>query len=215
MISLVRPFCCCVQPFYLCCEDGGWLASHPLPADKSSYGQFEALAEASKQVVQRILESADTQEPLDSVFDQQILLKMRNMYQSCLNEDGLNELGTEPLLHFIKSLKSLYNGETTVIKRESSEELTQSKKLTEALAFLHSRGTHGLEPEMEIMRLTLSAGISALFNFGIEGDVGVDPNNMTLWFEQPELGLPSKVILTHRCASITVDLRAPPGILSG
>jgi predicted metalloendopeptidase len=38
-------------------------------------------------------------------------------------------------------------------------------------------------------------GIGALFGFGIEGDVGVDPNNMVLWFSQPQLGLPSKVIL--------------------
>lgn len=159
--------------------DGGWLASHPLPADKASFGQFEALAESSKQVVQRILESADTQQAPDDIFDAQILLKMRNMYQSCLNEDGLNELGNEPLLHFIKGLQALYNGETTVIK-SAEDSLKKPKALTEALAFLHSRG------------------ISALFDFNIEGDVGVDPNAMTLWFEQPDLGLPSKVSILIR-----------------
>ena len=47
--------------------------------------------------------------------------------------------------------------------------------LTAAIAFLHSRG------------------IGGLFNFEIDGDVGVDPNFMTLWFYQPDLGLPSKV----------------------
>ena len=158
--------------------DGGWLASHPLPADKASFGQFEALAEASKQVVQRILESADTQDK-DDIFDAQLLLKMRNMYQSCLNEDGLNDLGNEPLLHFIKGLQELYNGKATVVTGDSEEK--KPKALTEALAFLHSRR------------------ISALFDFNIEGDVGVDPNAMTLWFEQPDLGLPSKV---NSCAYI-------------
>lgn len=31
-----------------------------------------------------------------------------------------------------------------------------------------------------------------MFGFDIEGDVGDDPNHMVLWFNQPELGLPSK-----------------------
>lgn len=39
----------------------------------------------------------------------------------------------------------------------------------------------------------VTAGIEALFSFEIEGDVGRDPNDMTLWFSQPSLGLPSKV----------------------
>jgi endothelin-converting enzyme len=39
-------------------------------------------------------------------------------------------------------------------------------------------------------------GVGALFSFGIEGDVGVDPNDMVLWFSQPSLGLPSKVYLS-------------------
>lgn len=39
----------------------------------------------------------------------------------------------------------------------------------------------------------LPVGIDALFSFDVEGDVGVDPNFMTLWFSQPGLGLPSKV----------------------
>ena len=39
------------------------------------------------------------------------------------------------------------------------------------------------------------SGIESLFSFQIDGDVGVDPNAMTLWVSQPTFGLPSKVIL--------------------
>ena len=40
------------------------------------------------------------------------------------------------------------------------------------------------------------AGISALFDLGIEGDAAVDPNWMVLWFNQPlSFGLPSKVYI--------------------
>lgn len=34
--------------------------------------------------------------------------------------------------------------------------------------------------------------IPALFRFDIDGDIGSDPNALTLWFGQPDLGLPSK-----------------------
>ena len=37
------------------------------------------------------------------------------------------------------------------------------------------------------------SGVGALFDTDIDGDVGEDPNYMTLWFSQPSLGLPSKV----------------------
>lgn len=36
-------------------------------------------------------------------------------------------------------------------------------------------------------------GVEALFSFDVEGDVGVDPNHMVLWFNQANLGLPAKV----------------------
>jgi hypothetical protein len=41
--------------------------------------------------------------------------------------------------------------------------------------------------------LTFNVDIPALFEFGVEGDTAVDPNLMILWFQQPTLGLPSKV----------------------
>jgi predicted metalloendopeptidase len=40
--------------------------------------------------------------------------------------------------------------------------------------------------------LMTSSEVPALFDFSIDGDSAVDPDNMTLWFSQPDLGLPSK-----------------------
>ncbi len=36
-------------------------------------------------------------------------------------------------------------------------------------------------------------GVSALFDYSIDGDAGNDPNFMSLWLSQADLGLPSKV----------------------
>lgn len=46
---------------------------------------------------------------------------------------------------------------------------------------------------MSLYPLTFHTGIPALFGFGVEGDSAFDPNLMILWFQQPNLGLPSKV----------------------
>ncbi|KNZ75362.1 Endothelin-converting enzyme 1, partial [Termitomyces sp. J132] len=146
---------------------GGWLRAHPLPADKSSYGNFEAVAERNRQVIQRILESNTDKSSFERSPDQQIMRKLRDFYASCISEDTLDDLGTIPLLDFVKALRRKFRG----LKNPSSKE---SIDLTAALAFLHSQG------------------VEALFSFEIEGDVGRDPNDMTLWFSQPSLGLPSK-----------------------
>jgi endothelin-converting enzyme len=116
--------------------DGGWLNAHPLPADKSSFGNFEALGQENKQVIQKILESKSS---VGSV-DDEILLKLRNFYASCLHERGLDEIGTEPLLHVAKTIRRLYKGNDTDIS-SSDGNSDKVEGLTTAVAFLHSKGT--------------------------------------------------------------------------
>ena len=102
--------------------------------------------------------------------------KLRGLYASCMNEEQLNKLGTDPLAAVTNKIRKLLYGEITVV---DAEEVKVQKKnitgLTAAISYLHTRG------------------IGGLFSAEIEGDVGNDPNFMTLWFSQPELGLPSKV----------------------
>ncbi|KDR81470.1 hypothetical protein GALMADRAFT_152331 [Galerina marginata CBS 339.88] len=149
--------------------NGGWLRSHPLPADKGSFGNFEALAQENKQIIKNILESTSSVSPSDDA----ILSKLRNFYTSCTDENTLEDIGATPLLHFVNIVRRLYSGNDTDITSSTTTDMA-AKGLTPAVAFLHSRG------------------IDALFSFDIEGDVGVDPNHMVLWFSQPGLGLPSK-----------------------
>ncbi|KAF5373184.1 hypothetical protein D9758_001653 [Tetrapyrgos nigripes] len=154
--------------------NGGWLRAHPLPSDKGSFGNFEALAQENEQIIQRILETPSTSS-FKTSYDEQILGKLRGFYNSCLNETRLDERGQEPLAEFVQTLRKLYRGKKLSVSSTPEEQKEQEgRHLTEALAFLHSRG------------------IDALFDLAIEGDVGVDPNHMVLWFSQPGLGLPSK-----------------------
>jgi len=134
-------------PYWLICsdcpdildEDNGWLKAHPLPADKSSYGNFEALAQQNQQVIQRIMESSD-EIALESKdpYDEEVLKKIRDMYTSCLNESLLDGIGGAPLEHFVRTIRKLFRGEDTEIGRQGKKR--KFKGLTAALAFLHSQG---------------------------------------------------------------------------
>jgi endothelin-converting enzyme len=115
---------------------GGWLNAHPLPADKSSFGNFEALEQENKQVIQKILESESS---MGSV-DDEILLKLRNLYASCLDERRLDEIGIQPLLHVAKTIRQLYKRNDADISSPHGNN-NKVQGLTAAVAFLHSRGT--------------------------------------------------------------------------
>ncbi|KAJ4488470.1 hypothetical protein J3R30DRAFT_3654706 [Lentinula aciculospora] len=160
------------------CEDfyefsnGGWLRAHPLPADKGSFGNFEALAQDNEHIIQRILEDKSSTANFITSYDDQILAKLRGFYSSCMDESRLDERGHGPLMVIINNIRRMFRGKEVVIKGDTEED--KFKGLTAALAYMHSRG------------------IGALFSFDIEGDVGVDPNRLVLWFFQPSLGLPSK-----------------------
>lgn len=121
---------------------GGWLRAHPLPADKSSYGNFEALAQQNKQVVQRILESEQSTASFSGTHDVEILRKLRNLYSSCLNEERLDEIGATPLLEFVQTVRRIFKGEVldeTLPEGDPRDE-PKPTDLTAAIAFLHSRG---------------------------------------------------------------------------
>jgi len=109
-----------------------------------------------------------------------------------MDESTLNQLGEGPLKDFVAQVKRLYRGESTGMADDNGDD-EEREGLTAALAFLHSRGDGHLRGPVSLYPLTFHTGIPALFEFGVEGDVALDPNFMILWFQQPTLGLPSKV----------------------
>jgi endothelin-converting enzyme len=109
-----------------------------------------------------------------------------------MDESTLDQLGEGPLKDFVAQVKKLYRGESTEIANSDGDD-KEREGLTAALAFLHSRGDKHLREPVSSYPLTSHTGIPALFEFGVEGDAAFDPNFMILWFQQPTLGLPSKV----------------------
>lgn len=73
--------------------NGKWLNEFEIPADKSNYGAFTMLAEQAREDVKNIIEEAANSNA-EQGSDAQ---KVGDLYQSYMNEELLEELGTKPL----------------------------------------------------------------------------------------------------------------------
>ena len=71
--------------------------------------------------------------------DDEILLKLRDFYSSCLDEHRLDVIGIEPLLHVAKTIRRLYKDYDTDISsfHDNSDKV---RGLAAAVAYLHSKG---------------------------------------------------------------------------
>lgn len=86
--------------------NGKWLKEFEIPADKSNYGAFTMLAEQAREDVQAIIEEAANKKA-EKGSDAQ---KVGDLYQSYMDEESLEELGTKPLqpeLDKIAAIKDL------------------------------------------------------------------------------------------------------------
>ena len=82
---------------------GGWVAKHPLPADRSSYGRFTELQERNNEILHQILEKGSSS-PSDADAR-----KSGDYYASCMDEAGIAAKSLSPLkedLDRIASVKS-------------------------------------------------------------------------------------------------------------
>jgi predicted metalloendopeptidase len=116
-----------------CRPANGWRKDHPLSSDQGRRSIGSELDKKNRGVVKAILESNDV--PLGSHYDTQVIGKLRRLYASCMDEQKLDELASEPLLSFTTALRKLFDG-----KRNTPAHA----ELTEALSLLHSRGTPSL-----------------------------------------------------------------------
>jgi len=70
-----------------------WMAQNPIPADRSSWGRFNELAERGEYIVRDILEKAAVDRPGRSASEQ----KIGDYYASCMDETAIEKAGTKPL----------------------------------------------------------------------------------------------------------------------
>jgi endothelin-converting enzyme/putative endopeptidase len=93
----------CVNFFQYSC--GGYLKQTPIPADESSYGQFDELNDQNQLVLKAILEKAAAGSAGRTANEQ----KIGDYYATCMNVEAVDSTGLkplQPLLDRIAALKS-------------------------------------------------------------------------------------------------------------
>jgi endothelin-converting enzyme/putative endopeptidase len=79
---------------------GGWMASHPVPSDRSSWATFDELQERNDQALRTILEAAAATAAAET-------RKLGDYYSSCMDETGINARGIMPLESELNRIASL------------------------------------------------------------------------------------------------------------
>src|SRR5262245_6741784 len=83
--------------------NGGWLKNTEIPADRSSYGTFDVLAEQSQQRTRALLESAASGNAAAGSDER----KVGDYYASFMDEATIEKRGLAPLDPMLKSIKAI------------------------------------------------------------------------------------------------------------
>ncbi|XP_067048926.1 endothelin-converting enzyme homolog isoform X4 [Acropora muricata] len=96
----------CADP----CQDffeyacGSWIKEHSIPESKSSWSQFRVLYKRNELVMKELI--LDNKEAREKYKDNVAVMKGFDMFDSCMDKEGVESLGAKPLLDLIKQYGS-------------------------------------------------------------------------------------------------------------
>ncbi|HEY3159184.1 MAG TPA: M13 family metallopeptidase [Vicinamibacterales bacterium] len=93
----------CTDFYQFAC--GTWLASHPLPADRSRYGRLHELADRNARIVRSILEDAAFKTSRRTADEQ----KIGDAYAACIDDMTVEAKGARPLQPLLRDVDAVRN----------------------------------------------------------------------------------------------------------
>jgi putative endopeptidase len=121
MASLDPSAQACTDFYQYAC--GGWMAKNPIPADQSTWGRFNELADRNLATLRSLLERSGVKKERNA--NEQ---KTGDFYASCMDETAVNAKGVAPLKPALQRIAAV---------KDKSE-------LPELLGFLHVNGSEAL-----------------------------------------------------------------------
>ncbi|KAF2671746.1 endothelin-converting enzyme [Microthyrium microscopicum] len=132
---------------------GGWRERHDLRPDQGDAFTGTSMAENSQQLLRHILEADYPEKSMHSYFsparlgassksaDEQNFQKMRDAYDACLDEPTIKNLGVEPLLKVVNTIKEKFPAKSPESKMSQDEKTSAIK---DTLVYLSSIGVSAL-----------------------------------------------------------------------
>lgn len=91
--------------------DGGWIASHPIPPDRSSYGSFNELQDHNYEILRNILQEAAASNAKEGSIQQ----KVGDFYASGMDSTAINAAGITPVKSVLDQINQI-NGKASLLK---------------------------------------------------------------------------------------------------
>jgi len=91
----------CMDFYQFAC--GGWRARTPIPPDQTRWGRFNELAERNREELHQILEQAKDAKRQRGAVE----AKVGDYYASCMDEAGIEALGTKPIAPALARIEAL------------------------------------------------------------------------------------------------------------
>ena len=91
----------CVDFYQYAC--GLWIANNPIPPDQSRWGRFDELQQRNQAILRGILDKLAVNDPKRAGIDQ----KLGDFYASCMDEEGINKRGIEPIRPYLDEIAGI------------------------------------------------------------------------------------------------------------
>src|SRR5438132_995291 len=93
----------CTDFYQFAC--GNWLATHPLPADRSRYYRLNELADRNSRIVRSILEDAAFKKAGRTPDEQ----KIGDAYAACIDDEAIEAKGARPVQPMLRDIDAIKN----------------------------------------------------------------------------------------------------------
>jgi len=101
---------------YVC---GSWVKNNAIPSDQGRWGRFNELAERNRLIARDILEKASANDPKRDAIHQ----KIGDYYQTCMDEDAVNQKGLKPLQPELDRIDAISDRESAIAELAHLHEL--------------------------------------------------------------------------------------------